>query len=355
MGQYYKPHRGRSRFQTFLRVFLIILIVVLLLAIAAFLYLKRYMVYGADGSAHLELPVGVQESVSPSPVLQSPSVVIEPSPSPSPSPSVSSGEPTYAKLYAPSELTKSAVSRAVTAKENAVVIDVKTINGKLAYSSDQELAPKTSASGTDLKTILADLKEQGLYCAARISCFRDNTLSKTDFSYSLVTSENSRWLDSDRYGWINPYSQDVQDYITGIAKELAQMGFNEIILDHCGFPDSGRISRIVYGSDAGIPFSQTIEHFCRQTKEAVSPYNVALSVVTDKTTLQDGENKETGQTREMLQNYADRVYVSAAASQRDTLAQDISGGTAGEQNAEWKLVSILSSSPSEKSFSYMVK
>lgn len=352
MRQYYKPHRGRSRLNTFLRILLFVLIVVLLLAVAAFLYLRRYMVYGADGSAHLELPFLPKESVSPSPAVQSPVVVIEPSPSATPA--VSPGKPTYAKLYKPSAVTADVMDTLAGAGENTVVLDVKPANGTLAYDSDAPLAPASSSGEkTDLGALVSQLKEKGLYCAARISCFRDTALSKSDRSLALKTSGGSRWLDGGQVGWTNPYDSDVRDYLISLAAELAKLGFDEILLDNCGFPTTGKTGLIDYGSDEDTPHSQVVEDFIKQMRSALAPYDVILSVVTDKTTLEDGENEDSGQTKDLLLTDADRIYISHTASQRDDLEQAIGGNLNGE-DVKWKLVSILKATPSEKSYSFMV-
>ena len=41
---------------------------------------------------------------------------------------------------------------------------------------------------------------------------------------------------------MNPYSNDVQGYLTSIALELANLGFDEVLFDDFYFPDSDRIS-----------------------------------------------------------------------------------------------------------------
>ena len=61
-------------------------------------------------------------------------------------------------------------------------------------------------------------------------------------SQALPLYNGALWTDEHDCYWLNPYSNDVQGYLTSIALELAGLGFDEVLFDNFYFPDSDRIS-----------------------------------------------------------------------------------------------------------------
>ena len=65
----YGSYRGRSRLRTVLKMIIVLLAVILVLAVAALLFLQRYMVFSADG-VRFELPFLQQDGGGPAEVDQ---------------------------------------------------------------------------------------------------------------------------------------------------------------------------------------------------------------------------------------------------------------------------------------------
>ncbi len=40
--------------------------------------------------------------------------------------------------------------------------------------------------------------------------------------------------------WLDPTQETVQAYLIGLCRELADLGFDEILLTHCAYPTQGR-------------------------------------------------------------------------------------------------------------------
>ena len=118
---------------------------------------------------------------------------------------------------------------------NAVMIDVKSVYGSFYYSTAISGAEK--ATVMDIKQVdqlISELAQQkGVTLIARVPAFSDP-------EYSL--KHQSLWTDENNCYWMNPYSNDVQGYLTSIALELANLGFDEVLFDDFYFPDSDRIS-----------------------------------------------------------------------------------------------------------------
>lgn len=316
----YDTYRGRTRLQTVLTVLIVILLVVLLLAVGAFFFLQRYMVYTDDGQAHLELPFLQQETPAPpAPTQNQPLVIVTPEPVETPSP-----EPTAAVEELPAvvplslfraAVTEGSAQRLVTAaKGNAALLNMKANDGSLGYVSSlpQAISAGTSAAEPNLNGQVLTVTGTGLYTIARVSCFKDNLTPKVDNSLAMKTNSGYNWQDGDGTRWMNPTIPEVRQYVIGICVELAELGFDEILLDNSAWPTTGHLEYIKVG-EAYDPtnLTATVETFYQEVREALKDKDVLLSVSVEADTL-TGVDASSGQTAELLGQYADRVYVLGA-------------------------------------------
>ena len=103
-----------------------------------------------------------------------------------------------------------------------------TGGGSLLYGFDQ---------------LIAELAQQkGVTLIARVPAFSDPEYALKHQSQALPLYNGALWTDEHDCYWLNPYSNDVQGYLTSIALELAGLGFDEVLFDNFYFPDSDRIS-----------------------------------------------------------------------------------------------------------------
>lgn len=127
---------------------------------------------------------------------------------------------------------------------NAVMIDVKSVYGSFYYSTAISGAAK--ATVMDIKQVdqlISELAQQkGVTLIARVPAFSDPEYSLKHQSQALPLYNGALWTDENNCYWMNPYSNDVQGYLTSIALELADLGFDEVLFDDFYFPDSDRIS-----------------------------------------------------------------------------------------------------------------
>ena len=127
---------------------------------------------------------------------------------------------------------------------NAIMIDVKSIFGSFYYSSAITGAAK--ATVLDIKQVdqlIAELaQKKGVTLIARVPAFSDPEYALKHQSQALPLYNGALWTDEYNCYWLNPYSNDVQGYLTSIALELSGLGFDEVLFDNFYFPDSDRIS-----------------------------------------------------------------------------------------------------------------
>jgi hypothetical protein len=166
---------------------------------------------------------------------------------------------------------------------NALVVDVKSDAGQLAYASQVPLAVqlgigKDRKGWLTLKDLLAEAKSRNIYTVARMVVFKDNPLAWGVPDLAAKRADGSIWIDGEQLGWANPFREEVWDYNIALAKEVAALGFDEIQFDYLRFPSDGDVTAIVYAEENTLPTrTAAIREFVRRMAEALRPYGVFTS------------------------------------------------------------------------------
>ena len=237
-------------------------------------------------------------------------------------------------------LDGSAAQLAQETGADGVVVTMKDDQGALGWQSQQALASALQ-EGVDSGTVNAALtawNEGDVYTVARLSCFRDEALG-SNMDYTLRTSSDYRWRDSGDLHWTTPSNEAVRSYLIGLMTELAQMGFDEIVLDYFGYPTQadGTLGNLGQSEDnypAGA-LDGVITDFLAQAAQALEPYGTKLSLHASADVL-TGTDGSAGLTPAALNASVDRVWASGTRS--DVLAA-LEG--AGVDNAADRLVSLV--------------
>lgn len=365
----YDTYRGKSKFRTFLKIIIAVLAIILVLLVGAFFFLQRYMVVSADG-VRFELPFG-SKAETPSPSLpltvESLPPVVTDTPSPSPS-----ATPTYTRAVSfSSDLLSGGALQALYAEGGSAlaaytggntanaILTMKNTDGLLGYISNLTLAKEVrSSSGEaarngDIQALTAP--GGPVYAAAYVSCFRDNTAPYQNNRLALRTTIGN-WRGPGDIRWMSPAVAEARQYVTDICGELANLGFREILLDNAAFPTTGELTRIVTGERySPAAFETTVSQFYLQVRQTLdnADSHPILSVVTDKTTLDEGRNPLSGQSLESLCKYADRLYADLGGADPSAYYEKLK--LAGMKDPESNLVVLLSAAPAgEVAYSWAV-
>lgn len=314
----YGSYRGRTPAKRFFKVLGVILVVLILLGIAAGVYLQQFLVISDDG-VRLDLPGSTPEAVSPTPdlppmdlpVIETPEPTPTPTPTPAPSPTPEPDSLAPVLLPVEALYDGTVISRIETAGGDGALFDMKTNMGDLNFVSavDHAIGAGVNPSSPERNAAIRLLTQtEDLYTVARVSCFKDHNLILYDSSFAIFTNSGYRWDDDEGVRWSSPTTPATRDYLTALCVELAQLGFDEILLDNAGYPDRGVLARIKKGDayDAS-QFSTVIDGFYGQVALALADYDVKLSVVTTQAAL-DGTDTLTGQTPENLARM-DRLWM----------------------------------------------
>ena len=321
--EYRGPNNGRS-----VLIFIIVLLAVLLAAGVAFMFfLGDYIKYTATG-IEIDWPWLKQEPSAP-PVFSDPVVIetgdlvvtLEPTseptlePTPTPEPQY---EPLAAVTVTADQLRNGTAAQAVAnAGGGALVVEMKSGNtGKLAWQSQTELAASLNANAANngvADAIRALAQEGNLYLIARVHCFKDPILASTARIGSLMTRGGNVWHDYRGISWSSPANQQVVDYLSALCLELADMGFDEILLDDAGYPWEGEVN--VLATDDNRPEDRTVPvaAFYQRLAGELKEKDVRLSVYVYEQLL-PGEEVYSGMTANLLAQNTGRVWLDKRVS-----------------------------------------
>ena len=148
------------------------------------------------------------------------------------------------------------------------------------------------------------------YTIARLSCLLDPIAAKADVEgMGLKNTGGYIFYDGNNLNWLDPSKPAARQYLCGLAKELAETGFDEILLDNWAFPTDGELGWIK--ADANYPAdgrTAALEVFLEEVRAGLAEFpEVKVSLVTTASAAAGGA-VESGQTAALLER-ADRVLV----------------------------------------------
>ena len=134
---------------------------------------------------------------------------------------------------------------------NALVIDVKDYSGSV-------FVPMRSSSGiearigsvkilnSEIRKLIQEINEQGIYTIARITVFQDPILAQNSPEYAVRNSRGEIWRDFKGISWVDPSRREVWAYNVEVAKAAVMLGFKEVNFDYVRFPSDGPINEMSF-------------------------------------------------------------------------------------------------------------
>ena len=343
----YSGYRGRRPNG---RRWLILALVLIILATAAFLIAQRWMVYDMDGSYHFELPwlqraSGDGAARTGLRARQDLEIVIE-----EPTPAEIAVRELHAREFDPSVL-QGGMSRALEALSepvNAVAIRLKTADGDLLYPSALPAAveAKAIAGSSIARSSVEELTQSDYYTIARLSALHDSRFSfahMTDAAIQQKAYKNYIWYAPDSSFYLAPEKELTREYLAAIAGEVAALGFDELLFDDFGYPTAGRLNNI-QTADRDMTQEAALALLADNLRETLRDYEgVKLSLVMDEKTVLAGGDEKSGQRLADLAERFDRIYVPTTEEQLPALREALEPYTA-------ELIPILESAPAEGAY-----
>jgi len=166
---------------------------------------------------------------------------------------------------------------------NAVVIDIKGDRGLIPYRTSVQAALEAGAQGPviikDFDDQLAAWKAQGIYTIARIVVFKDNVLAHHRPDLAVIDTRTGKpWIDRENLAWVDPFREEVWDYVIAVAKEAALKGFDEIQFDYVRFPTDGKLAAARYSQpNSSATRLPAIAAFLAKARRELGPTGVFLA------------------------------------------------------------------------------
>lgn len=155
---------------------------------------------------------------------------------------------------------------------NSLVIDVKEAPGPNLPDS--------------LKKLINELHQKNIWIIARVCVFRDSSLIEEKPGWYLksltAASSNNLWQDPSGEYWLDPESQEAQDYIIDFSKEVIDFGFDELQFDYIRFPSDGDIENVIYPVyDGEKERTEVIQRFSSKLSEGLKSYKPSIILSVD--------------------------------------------------------------------------
>jgi hypothetical protein len=247
---------------------------------------------------------------------------------------------------------------------NMVVVDMKDDYGRLRFTP---LNPAIAEKGrvfrpVDLDVFLGTMKDKGIYTVARVVVFKDPELARKEGGKFAVwdSRNNTAWkgyYDSRRLKtpqtqgdgapssltteilpaddpayeivrtwydeqWVDPYAEDVWDYIAAVGRELYERGFDEIQFDYIRFPTDGdNLANARYRwQENGMDMESAMLSFLRHIRKRI---DAPISIDIYGANGWYRTSARTGQEVELLAPYVDVICPMYYPShfEQDFLAQ----------------------------------
>ena len=137
---------------------------------------------------------------------------------------------------------------------NAVVIDIKTADGAIAYDTGVGIARDAglvTPRPYDISEILSDARRRDIWTIARFPVFEDPRLVAARPDMALKTKGGGFWVTRRGTAWLDPTNREVWQYAADLANDALGRGFDEVQFDYIRFPSDGDLSDMVF-ADPGI-------------------------------------------------------------------------------------------------------
>ena len=356
--QFYRGKRKKTGAWVILSV---ILLSIIAFAILLFYGLQKYIVIDSEG-LRLEIPfLGGQSITADEPEpdkafdeVKAELVVGEPDYSNIVATAGEGLQPIHARFVDASSLTPDFLQSCVSSMGSfdALVLEMKPASGILSYKSSVSLSKSFGSDGAyDLSEYLKALKDKGVYLVAAVSCCIDDNLAQKNPAYALRTADGQPCQGLSG-AWLDPSSADVRSYTLALCKELAGMGFDEILLTNLSHPQSTD-QGYIYTSTSLIKQSPVtaVSGFALNIYRGLMGEKVKLSIQAySSTAMQAGLDSASGQNVSLFFKIFDRVYYPCERTEASSLSDIVeSYFTIGEKDARFVPV-CYSDAPSNGSY-----
>lgn len=348
-------YRGKHKRRSMIGGIVFLLVLLVTAAVVMFYGFQKYIVYGQDGVS-LELPIlagpeHLDESGQVTRFAEVDTELVVEQPDYSGIEATAGAELTdLAALFIPAEhMNAEAIAKYVAVMPSygatGLVMELKPVSGQLVYPSAVDMATSYGLSGAfDLTETIAALKQQGIYLVAQLSCCVDNLLATRNSPIALKNSFGSIYTDTTG-SWLDPYNAQVRQYISDLSLELAEMGFDEILLKYVEMP----ITDEALSYSVQLSFTPTpaigVSGFALKVTRDLSGSGARVSALISYDSLSAGKGDVSGQDLTLFVKVFDRLCCWAGTSWEHGMYRDAISGSVTVGSVAQRFLPIMSFVP----------
>ena len=330
----YSSYRGRGpRWKILLAVVLVVVIAVALSVV----YLGEHVVYSADGRRQIVLPWQREERDAP------PDGEEEDPDQPDVSVTVQEPEEQEPREIAAGSLPAKALTAAdwtawsgeTKNKDfNAVAVRLKTSNGTIYFNFTGAVSGAVETELDTASTLSALTSREGLHTIASVACLQDFKAANADVEgRGLKNTGGYIFYDGNNNLWLDPAKPSTREYVCDLAKEIAELGFDELLLTDFSYPTVGKINKINYNTD--VPLGNNLDLLLGDLRTALEPYDILLSVEVPEAVIAEGPDTVAGLDLNRLAIRVDRIYAATTPEKVETLSALVTQAAGAEGTAEF--------------------
>ena len=156
--------------------------------------------------------------------------------------------------------------------------------------------------------------------AASVSCLQDFKAAKADVEgRGLKNTGGYIFYDGNNSLWLDPAKPSTREYVCALAKEIAELGFDELLLTDFSYPTVGKINKINYNTD--VPLANNLDLLLVELNTALEPYDILLSIEVPETVIAEGPDTVAGLDVSRLAGRVDRIYAAVEPERVEALAE----------------------------------
>ena len=338
----YSSYRGRgSKWKILMAVILVLVIA----AAASVIYMQQYIVYSADGRRQIVLPwetEGEEEPAPPEDLSEAPlDVVVQEPEDQGPKETVAFSLPAQPMRQSAWGEFSTLVFGGGSGTYNAVAIRLKTANGTIYFDSANAVSgavdivnePGDDPEETALALGLFTARE-GLHTIASVACLQDFKAANADVEgRGLKNTGGYIFYDGNNSLWLDPAKPGAREYVCALAKEIAELGFDELLLTDFSYPTVGKINKINYNTD--VPLANNLDLLLGDLNTALEPYDILLSVEVPEAVIAEGPDTVAGLDLNRLAGRVDRIYAATTPEKVETLSNLVSQAAGADGKTEF--------------------
>ncbi len=134
---------------------------------------------------------------------------------------------------------------------NSVIIDIKDFSGGISFPSTQaawkaawDHAP---CGAPDMRQLVAELHEKGIYVIARITVFQDPLYARSHPEQAVLRSDATTiWADHKGLAFVDVAAKPYWDHVINLSAEVYNLGFDELNFDYVRYPSDGNMTDIYF-------------------------------------------------------------------------------------------------------------